>query len=152
MIPLDDNDSSGRRVLAAHVEECDACRADPPPVDHLAALLNRSGAAVDASGLSRTVMLRARPELQRAAARALAWRVAAAIGLALLPLPAVVAYDAYLLQRIYEVVSWLLPVRVATYLVLSYAASLTLLFAGTYATVPLLLARPGGPQLSAPGA
>ena len=70
------------------------------------------------------------------------WRkVAVALLLALVPLPVVLAYDAYLLRVAYELISALLPARVAAYLVFGDAAFLLLLFATTYATIPLFFAN-----------
>lgn len=127
-------------VFDAHVAACEDCRATPPPSARIATMLNTSIVAVDAGGLSLRTLARLQPELARRA-RAVLWRqVAMALLLALLPLPVVLAYDAYLLRTAYELVSALLPAGVAAYLIFGYAAFLALLFATTYATIPLLLA------------
>jgi len=57
------------------------------------------------------------------------------------PLPAVLAYDAYLLRVAYGLISALLPAALAAYLIFGYAAFLVLLFATTYATIPVFLAN-----------
>ena len=141
MISQRDNKRTGERALAAHIEECEACRANAVPIARLATLLEASVIEVDAAALSRAVLLRARPELQRMATWAFGRQVAAAVLVALLPLPVVLAFDAYVLHFVYTVASWLLPAPVAEYFVGSYAAFLALLFALTYATVPVLLAH-----------
>lgn len=126
-------------TLSAHADDCDDCRSTPLPLGHLATLLGTSTVAVDAGALSQRTMVRLQPYLQRRAAFALWRRVAACVLLALVPLPAVLAYDAYMLRVAFHFVSNLLPVTVAAYFVFSYAAFLVLLFALTYASIPLLL-------------
>ncbi len=146
-----DDASAGRRALVTHLQECEACRTSALPIERIATLLDASVVEVDAGTLSRRLLLRVQPELQRRAAWVFGRQVAAAVLVALLPLPVVLAYDACLLHLVYNVVSWLLPARVASYVVLSYAAFLALLFALTYATVPVLLARRVLPQERAHG-
>ncbi len=131
----------GYRGLAAHVEDCDGCRVDVPPVDLIAARLAAVNVPIDATALSRRTMLRLRPELQRCASAALWRRAAVGVLLALLPLPAVLAYNVYLLHAAYDVLLALLPAAVVAYLLASEAALLVLLFAATYAAIPILLAR-----------
>ncbi|MFI5364418.1 MAG: hypothetical protein ACHQ4J_02230 [Candidatus Binatia bacterium] len=128
-----------RDILAVHAEHCDECRTAPLPLDRVATLLNAGSVDIDTSLLSRRVLARLTPQLQRRAA-VIHWRrVAACVLLALVPLPVVLAYDAYVLHVTFEVVSVLLPATLAAYLVLSYAAFLLLLFALTYASIPLLM-------------
>jgi len=139
----------GARVLREHAQECAECGTQVP-IDRLAGLLDSTAVSIDAAALSQRVLQRVRPELERRAGAAWWRRVAAALLVALVPLPLVVAYDAYLLQMVYGLVSALLPSTVAAYLVLSYAAFLVLLFATTYAAIPLVLSRP--PRLAGGGA
>ncbi|HVO26084.1 MAG TPA: hypothetical protein VMW56_20910 [Candidatus Margulisiibacteriota bacterium] len=109
------------------------------PLDHLASLLEDTRPDIDAATLSRHAFARLQPELQRRAVL-IGWRrVAVGVLLALLPLPFVLAYNAYFLRLVYGYLSALLPATIAAYLVLSYAASLLLLFAATYAAIPVLL-------------
>ena len=68
--------------------------------------------------------------------------------LALLPLPAVLVYNAYLLLLAYDIERTLLGATFATYLVLSDAALLILLFAATYAAIPIVLVRRQMPALA----
>lgn len=135
------------RGLAAHVEACDACRVDAPAVDLIAARLATVNVPIDAAVLSQRTMVRLRPELQRCASAALWRRAAIGVLLALLPLPAVLAYNVYLLHVAYGLLLALLPAAVVVYLVASEAALLVLLFAATYAAIPILLAR-GTPAMS----
>jgi anti-sigma factor RsiW len=128
-------------ALTAHLGECDACRADEPSLRRLRTILASSAVDLDPSLLSRRALPRLRHELQRVAS-ARSWRqIVMAVLLALVPLPAVLAYDAYLLHAIHGLVSSVLPTAFATYLVGSYAAFLLLLFATTYAAIPVLLGR-----------
>ena len=126
--------------LTAHVQECDECSTDSPPVEQIQALLNAGCVDVDPAALSQQVRIRLRSEM---AARAAAFRRRVVVGvlLALLPLPLVLVYDAYLLGVVYGILTILLPSGVAAYVLLSYAACLLFLFALTYAAVPLLLDR-----------
>jgi hypothetical protein len=132
---------AGAAALGAHVAECERCAAAAPPVQRIAAILTVSAVPVDPAGLSRRTLTALRPELARRTRAALWRQVAAALLLALVPLPVVLAYDAYLLRAAYEVASTLVPATVAGYLILSYAAFLVLLFATTYAAIPVLLAQ-----------
>ncbi len=133
-------DRDDRRAwLTAHSADCPECHGTPLPLDQIAVLLETATPAIDPAGLSRHVFARLQPELQRRAAT-LGWqRVAAGVLLSLLPLPFVLAYNAYVLRLAYGYLSALLPATIAAYLVLSYAASLLLLFAATYAAIPVLL-------------
>lgn len=144
MSERDDRSSAGTpgttAVLDAHVAECEECRATPPPIARIATILNASAVGVDPAGLSLHTVARLQPALARRAVAGLWRQVAAALLLALVPLPVVLAYDAYLLRTAYELVSALLPAAVAAYLIFGYAAFLVLLFATTYATIPLFLA------------
>jgi len=133
--------AAGLEPLAAHAAECDACRTEPLPLEQCAAFLNTSAVVLDVTALSQGTLRHLRPELARRA-RAVLWRrVVVGVLTALLPLPVVLAYDAYLLQLLYGLVSAVLPAAFATYLIVTYAAFLVLLFGSTYAAIPLLVAR-----------
>lgn len=130
------------KALEAHVAECDPCRDLPPPIERIAMLLNAGVVPIDAGALSRRTLLRLQPELVRLGGTLLWRKAVAALLLALVPLPAVLTYDAYVLRGAYALVSALLPATLAAYLIFSYAAFLVLLFATTYAAIPVLLANP----------
>jgi hypothetical protein len=92
-------------------------------------------------GLTARVLRAAEPVLARAARRA-AWRaLAAAIAIALVPLPAILFLDAALVLGTYALLSSVLPHALSVYLVSSYAAVLVVLLALTYAAIPLLAER-----------
>lgn len=131
-------------ALSAHVAECDECRAGEVPVERIATALRESTTAFDAAALSQRTLVRLRPELERRAAAVLRRQVVIGLLLALLPLPAVLAYNAYVLELAYELAASVIPAGLAAMAVASYAAFLLLLFAMTYAAIPLLLARGGG--------
>ncbi|MBI3784504.1 MAG: hypothetical protein HY270_14005 [Deltaproteobacteria bacterium] len=128
-------------VLEAHAGECAECRNDAAALDRIGRLLQSSVVRVDVAALSQHTMTLLRPELSRRARSLLVRRVLTATLLALLPLPLVLIYDAYLLDAFYQIARLLLPAAIATYLVATYVAFLGLLFGGTYAAIPLLVAR-----------
>ena len=137
----DDGVLPGRRGLTAHVEACDACRIDTPPVDLIAARLSAATVPIDAAALSQRTTIGLRLELERCASAALWRRAATGVLRALFPLPVVLACNVYLLRTAYDALLSLLPAAVAIYLVATEAALLVLLFAATYAAIPILLAR-----------
>ena len=134
-------------ALSEHAAECAACAAADLAV--VRGRLDAEAPAVDPAGLSRLVMARAAPELQRLA-RAVFWRrLARTLAAALAPLPVIAAVDVFALGRLYDLASTWLPNAVAGYLVVSYAASLLILIASAYAAIPLLLARYAPPAEAA---
>ena len=133
--------SDRRSQLSTHHADCTECQDAPLPLDRIAAALEATVPAIDAAALSRQAFAQLQPELQRRA-MAVGWRrIAIGVLLSLLPLPLVLAYNAYLLHMVYDLLSSLLPAAIAAYLVLSYGAFLLLLFATTYAAIPLLMAH-----------
>jgi hypothetical protein len=132
--------AAGGAALAAHAAECEACRAAPLPMDRIAVILNAADVRLDTAALSARVMVRLRREL--AVAGGVSWRAVAPVLLrAVLPLPAVAVFDAYLLWTAYALGKTVLPGPLVGYVVVSYGAVLLLLFGLTYAAVPLLMAR-----------
>jgi hypothetical protein len=136
--------------LTAHSADCAECKNTPLPLDRIAAVFEAAVPAIDAAALSRQTFAQLQPELQRRALAGSWRRVAIGVLLSLLPLPLVLACNAYLLHVVYEVLSNLLPAAIAAYLVLSYGAFLLLLFATTYAAIPLLMAHQPAESRSAP--
>ncbi|HVM98180.1 MAG TPA: hypothetical protein VMT89_17425 [Candidatus Acidoferrales bacterium] len=132
-----------RSAFDAHVAECEECRADTPAVDRISTMLSRSIVRLDVAALSQQTVAHLQAEMARRARLVFLQRAGAAVVLSLLPLPLVLIYDAYLLDALYRITSMLLPAAVATYLVFTYVAFLGLLFGGTYAAIPLVLARRG---------
>jgi len=147
-----DREQTDRRArLTAHGAECDACRETPAPVDRIAALLDHVTVDLDPAVLSRRVLVQLQPMLHRRALAATWRRVALGVLSSLVPLVAVLAYDAYFLSTAYDLLSAILPATFAAYLIASYAAFLVLLFSATYAAIPLLVARwAPAPQSSTP--
>ena len=135
------NPDDRRAELSTHSAECAECRDTPLPIDRIAAMLERSAPAIDVAALSQQTFARLQPELQRRAATTAWRRVAIGVLAALLPLPVVLAYNAYVLRLAYDLLSTLLPTTLAAYMVISYGAFLVLLFAATYAAIPLLVVR-----------
>lgn len=130
-----------RDGLRGHVLACETCRAKPPPVEKIEAVLAAGRVGVDVGALSQRTMVQLRPELTRRARRAYGREVAAAVLVGLLPLPAVLLYNAYVLSLVYRAATMVLPAGVALYVVATYAAFLVLLCGITYAAVPLLMGR-----------
>jgi hypothetical protein len=133
--------AAGERRLTEHAADCDECRPAPLPLAALARDLASYAVPLDVAALSRRVLAVLRPELARLASVWFWRRVSRVTLAALLPLPVILALDVYLLRLFYTWAIGLVPVAVATYLVVTYAATQILLFAATYAAIPLVLAR-----------
>jgi hypothetical protein len=133
-------------VLREHAEDCAECAAEPLPLPRIDGLLRAESVHVDAARLSEHVRPRLRAELAMRSPAAFGRRVIVRLLLALLPLPAILAYDAYILLVAYDLAIALLPLQLAAFVVCAYAAALLLLFASTYAVIPLLLARAPQPR------
>lgn len=125
--------------FAEHARDCPECAATPLPLDRIAMELKDAPIDVDPAALSRRVLLRLEPEIHRRAAMAFRRRVAVGLVLSLIPLAVVLAYDVAVLQFVYQLAKDVLPAAVAAYVVLTYSAFLLLLFALTYAAVPVVL-------------
>ena len=105
--------------LTAHSADCTDCRAAPLPLDHIASLLDEAVPHIDPAALSQHAFVRLQHALHGRAVT-VRWRqVVVGILLALLPLPFVLAYNAYLLQVVYGYLTTWLPTTIAAYLVLS---------------------------------
>jgi len=137
----DDLARRGEARLAEHARECDECAAAPLAFETIARSLAAYAVPLDVAELSRRVARHLQPELARLASVWFWRRLGRVIFAALLPLPLILLLDAYVLGVFYAWASTVLPAALATYLVISYAASQLLLFAATYAAIPLLLAR-----------
>lgn len=131
---------NGAQRLRDHIDGCADCQAAPVPLATLHRILSTGTVLVDAAQLSTRALVHLRPALERNAQRAMWKRAVAAVSVALLPLPMVVAYAAVVLWGVYTLSRTLLPPPVAAYLVGSYAATLALVVAVTYAAIPIWLA------------
>jgi hypothetical protein len=136
---------AGHRALTEHVESCAECAAAAVPAARIGALLDAEAAAVDPARLSRLVLARMAPELAARSPAAFWRRVVRALGVSLLPLPAVLLADAVLLLAIYHAATILLPSSIALYLVASHAVTVLVGIGLAYAAIPLLLARRPAP-------
>lgn len=143
--------SSGIERLRQHVEDCEPCRQEPLPIDRIDALLGSSRPDIDLASLSAQAFTVAQRALHAVALRRFWRQVVAVIAVALLPLPAILAYDAILLQLLHTAVSSVFSGTMATYLVFTYASALLFLFAASYAAIPVLMARTMLPRLSTNG-
>ena len=131
-------------AAAGHVASCARCRAEIAGVQAVSAALGARPAPEPPPGLGERMLRVAAPALTRNARAAWSppWRdVARALAAALLPLPVVLAADALGLRAVYDLLSRVLPSALSAYLVLSYAAVVTLLLGATYAAVPVLAAH-----------
>lgn len=128
-------------ALAEHVSECAECAVTPEEAARMRAALGRERLDFDAALLSRRVAEMLAPELARLAARAFRRRVAFYLLLALVPLPLMLAYDAFVLRLVFGLLSTVLPQAVVLYLVASMALSGLLVIASVYAAIPLLVHR-----------
>jgi predicted anti-sigma-YlaC factor YlaD len=128
-------------ALSEHVSECSECSAAGEDVADVRAALGRARLDLNAALLSRRVAEMVAPELARIAAKAFRRRVALCLLLALIPLPLVLAYDAFVLRLVFGLLSSLLPQAVVLYLVASMALTGLLVIASVYAAIPLLVHR-----------
>jgi hypothetical protein len=128
-------------ALREHVEGCEQCGTDSVDVAALSDVLRADEVALDANLLSRATLVRLRPELARRAAFVFRRRLATGLIAALIPLPAVLLFDAYVLRALFGLVSLLIPTTLAAYVVLSYAVFLLLMTASVYGAIPLLVER-----------
>ncbi|MEO8603469.1 MAG: hypothetical protein ABI629_12905 [bacterium] len=113
---------------------------DERPDPRLAALFAADHSAIDAATLSRRTLAHLAPALAANAQRAFRRRVARTLGLALLPLPLVLAMDGLMLGWLYELAAAWLPSGIAAYVVVSYGLAVLVGLGLTYASIPLLLA------------
>lgn len=130
--------------IDAHLAACPRCGADAPHVRQVTARLDTIPAPTAAPALGARVLRAAAPLLAANAHRlpAVAWRrFAAAIAVAVLPLPFILFVGWESLSTVNRLLSAVLPARVSFYLVATHAAVLALLLAITYGAVPLLAAH-----------
>jgi anti-sigma factor RsiW len=130
--------------VAAHLAACPRCAAEAPDVQRVIGLLDAIPAPAASPGLDLHVVHAAAPLLAANAHRLprAAWRrLAAAIAVAVLPLPFILFVGWEALSTAHRLLSTILPERVGFYLVATHAALLALLLAITYGAVPLLAAH-----------
>jgi hypothetical protein len=128
----------------AHLRDCERCRQDGLALRAVAEALARDTPAEPAPTLTPRVLAAAEPllaEHARVTRHFTSPRLLRAVTMALVLLPVVLLFDAYVLSGVYRVLSALVPAPVRTYLVFNLGAFVVLLIALTYAAVPLLAAR-----------
>lgn len=139
-----ETDGRGARCLAEHVANCPHCRTEAVDPARVAGLLDPLPAGLKVTLLSQQTLAALRPELARRSLIRWRRRVAVSVLWAMLPLPLILVYDAYVLRTAYELLQAVLPSGVALYVLATYTSVLSLLFALTYAAIPILLARSAG--------
>jgi hypothetical protein len=132
--PLDDE-------TTAHLAACRRCAAAAADARTVAARMAAAAPPEPPPTLTARVLHAATPVLAHRARRAVWMPLARAIAVALLPFPAIVVLDAYLLRGLYGLLTTVLPETLSFYLVLNYAGLLALVAALTYGTIPLLAAH-----------
>jgi hypothetical protein len=130
--------------VAAHLDACPRCAVEAPRVRRVTGLLDTIPAPSPSPALATHVLDAAAPLLSANAHRlpAAAWRrLAAAIAVAILPLPLILFVGWEALSTVNRLLSTVLPAGVSFYLVATHAVLLGLLVAVTYGAVPLLAAH-----------
>jgi len=125
----------------AHVATCDACAVATAALGHLWAAFAADRPPIPPPALAPRVLAAARPLLAARRRHAARRALAAAVAVALLPLPLIVFVDVWVLQMIYGTLTRFFPATLSFYLVVNYAAVLALLGALTYGAIPLLAER-----------
>jgi hypothetical protein len=128
----------------AHLRDCERCRQDAVALRVVAEALARDTSPESLPTLTPRVLAAAKPllaEHARAARRLTSPQLLRAVTMALVLLPIVLLFDAYVLSGVYRVLSALVPAPVRTYLVFNLGAVVLLLITLTYAAVPLLAER-----------
>jgi anti-sigma factor RsiW len=139
-----DLDPAAAAHVQAHLQECPACGAQAAGIEKVSAVLRASTTLEPPPALGRRTLAAAAPLLaERAAALARGYRrrLTQAVAAALLPLPAVLALDAYAVRALHGFLSVVLPSPVSAYLAFNFAALVVLTIALTYAAVPVLADR-----------
>jgi len=130
--------------VATHLDTCSRCAIEAPHVRRVTGLLDAMPAPCASPALGLQVLDAAAPLLAVNAHRlpAAAWRrFAAAIAVAILPLPLILFVGWETLSAANRLLATVLPAGVSFYLVATHAALLALLLAVTYGAVPLLAAH-----------
>jgi hypothetical protein len=129
-----------------HVSSCPRCGAEEPVIRALGRSLAHGTVPEPRAGLEARLLAATGPVLATHAgvARAPDWpRVRRALAVALLPLPLILLIDLSVLSALHTGLRYLLPGVLSGYLVATWAATLTVMLAATYAAVPLLAHRAG---------
>jgi hypothetical protein len=130
-------------AAADHLATCSTCRAESTRAHALGPVLAAYRVGAPPAEAAARTLASAAPLLARRAGerRALRRRVAWALTLALLPLPAIVFANVKLLMAAHGLLLSVLPPSASTYLIVCLGAGVALLLALSYAAVPLLASR-----------
>ena len=102
----------------------------------------RRGSFARAAARPGDARARRRPAAPRRNARRAAWStLARALAAALLPLPAILFLDFYVVRAAFALLTTILPTPLGAYLVFNYTATFALLLALTYGAIPILVER-----------
>jgi len=126
---------------AAHVAGCAGCREETEALRLASRALAAGGAPAPPPALARSVLRAAEPLLAANARRTARRALARAVAAALLPLPAILLLDAWVVRTAHSLLSAVLPAAVSFYMVFNYTVLLAFLLALTYGAVPILAAR-----------
>jgi hypothetical protein len=142
------DDVRARRLLgraeagdATHVAACADCAAAVAALGRVHAAFAADVAPEPTPALAARVRSAVRPLLAARRRHAERRALAAAVLVALLPLPLIVLVDVWVLQALYGGLSRFLSPTVSFYLVVNYAAVLALLGTLTYGAIPFLAER-----------
>ena len=130
--------------VTAHLDACPRCALETSHVRCVMGLLDAMPAPPSSPALGAGVLDAAAPLLAVNAHRlpAAAWRrLAAAIAVAIIPLPLILFIGWEALSAANRLLATVLPAGVSFYLTATHAALLALLLALTYGAVPLLAAH-----------
>jgi hypothetical protein len=126
---------------ATHARSCAVCGAAEAAVRALSTRLAVEPEVVASPGFPERVLRAAAPLLERNRRLAIGRQLVRTLLAALVPLPAIVLVDAYVIREVYQVLSTVLPVSLSLYLVLNAVAMLAALLSVTYGAVPILAER-----------
>jgi hypothetical protein len=126
----------------AHARTCAQCRELAPALGDVSAALAAAAPGVPA-GLTARVLSAAEPLLAANAARAARRRLVRALAAGLVPLPAILVLNFWLVRTGYDLLTRFLPETLSLYVVTNWVGFLALLLALTYGAIPFLAARQG---------
>jgi hypothetical protein len=125
----------------AHARDCSQCRELAAALGDVSAALAASPAPGVPAGLTARVLAAAEPLLAANAARATRRRLVRALVAGLVPLPAILVLNFWLVRTGYDLLTRFLPDVLSLYVVANWVGFLALLLALTYGAIPFLAAR-----------
>jgi hypothetical protein len=125
----------------AHARTCLRCQADERALAQVAGSLSAAAVPNIDARLNARVLAAAAPLLAANAARAARGRIVRALAAGLVPLPAILALDFWLVRAGYDLLTRFLPDALSLFVVANWVGLLALLLALTYGAIPFLAAR-----------